>query len=245
MYLRVPELLSLQRPVGEPSVHDEMLFIILQQAQELWFKQVLFDVRAIVEQIGAGDILTACHLIARTGHIFRILGDEVEIMESLSPVEFLQFRGLLTPSSGFESAQFRELELASGLHDESYLRIAERVIDLAHFRTRWPVTLREAFLHALRTTGREPIDAIVEIYSYPGRHQELHALAETLGDYEMSFARWRYRHALLVERIIGSRSPGTGGSSGTTYLARTLAYRFFPELWEARNRLTEELFRNE
>jgi tryptophan 2,3-dioxygenase len=243
VYLRVPELLSLQSPVGKPAVHDELLFIILQQAQELWFKQLLHELKAIVALLSNRSTVQACLLLDRVIRVIRVLGEEVEVMETLAPAEFLRFRGLLTPSSGFESAQFREIELASGLRDEGYLRIAERVIDLERFGREWPVTLRGAFLQLLADRSNDPIDALKQLYLHPGDCPELYALAESLSEYEMSFAKWRFRHALLVERVIGDHAPGTGGSSGTSYLARTLRYRFFPELWEARNRITEDASR--
>ena len=239
-YLRVPELLGLQSPVGRPEVHDELLFIILQQAQELWFKQALHELRAIVALVARGRLPDATRLLERVNRILRVLSAEVHVMETLSPTEFQRFRGLLTPSSGFESEQFRELELASGLRDEAFLKLVGRIVDLEAFRARWPQTLHDVFVAALKPADPDPVEALVRVYSAPAQHAGLHALAEALSEYEMRFAEWRFSHIQVVERVIGDRSPGTGGSAGIGYLARTLHYRFFPELWEARNRITAE-----
>jgi tryptophan 2,3-dioxygenase len=238
-YLRVPELLELQSPVGRPAVHDEMLFIILQQAQELWFKQLLHELRAIVDLLIRRELPEAIRLLQRVNHILRVLSEEVEVMETLAPHEFMRFRDMLKPSSGFESEQFRLLELASGLDDDSFLRIAERLVDMPAFRGDWPKTLHTAFLETLGAPDADPVPLLIRIYDAPSQNAALHALAEALSEYEMRFAEWRFHHVLLVERIIGDRAPGTGGSSGTAYLNKTVHYRFFPELWEARNQFTE------
>jgi tryptophan 2,3-dioxygenase len=237
-YLRVPELLELQSPVGRPAVHDEMLFIILQQAQELWFKQLLHELHEIVDLMLRGELPEATRLLHRVTRILEVLSEEVQVMETLAPHEFMRFRDLLKPSSGFESQQFRLLELASGLEDEAFLKLAERLVDMNAFRGDWPETLRTAFLQMLGE-AEDPVRTLVGIYEAPSQHTALHALAEALSEYEMRFAQWRFHHVLLVERIIGDRAPGTGGSSGTAYLNRTVRYRFFPELWEARNQITE------
>jgi tryptophan 2,3-dioxygenase len=237
-YLRVPELLSLQTPLGEPPVPGEMLFIILQQAQELWFKQILFDLRRVIGDLTDGDILTAVRTLGRVNHILRVLADEVEIMGELPPVEFHAFRHRLKTASGFESEQFREVELASGLADEMFLRLASKIVDLAEVRRRWPLTLRGAFLDALRRVSDDRVGALVTIYSAPDRYPDLYLLAEAVTVYENRFAGWRFAHMRMVERVIGDLAPGTGGSPGSAYLGRTLAYRLLPELWEAKNRLT-------
>jgi tryptophan 2,3-dioxygenase len=216
-----------------------MLFIVLQQAQELWFKQLLHELRTIVGLLTRGELPDATRLLHRVNHILRVLSEELEVMETLSPHEFMRFRDLLKPSSGFESEQFRLLELASGLEDETFLRIVERLVDMDAFRARWPKTLRTAFLETLGAADADPVSALLAIYDAPSQHPALHALAEALAEYELRFAEWRFHHVLLVERIIGDRAPGTGGSSGTAYLDKTVKYRFFPELWEARNQFTE------
>lgn len=238
-YLRVPELLGLQTPLSRPAVHDEMLFIVLQQAQELWFKQVLHDLHTVVDRLDAHDLPTATRLLDRVNRIWRVLSQELEVMETLPPAEFHRFRPLLSPASGFESEQFRELELASGLHDETFLKLAEQALDMDTFRARWPKTLRDGFLQVLGHLDPDPVGALVSIYSDPAAYPELYALADALSEYEIQFSVWRFWHIKIVERVIGDRSRGTGGSTGVRYLAKTLKYRFFPELWEARNEITE------
>lgn len=237
-YLRVPELLSLQSPLGSPPVHDEMLFIVLQQAQELWFKQALHELKAVVALLGRREILEAARLLSRVHRIMGVLSHELEVMETLVPAEFHRFRHVLTPSSGFESQQFRELELASGLQDPHFLRLVSQILDLDAVRSRWPKTLGDAWTEVVQAVDQDPVAAAVEIYCAPARYPEEYALLEALSEYELRFHAWRFHHIQVVERAIGDRSPGTGGSAGTSYLSKTLAHRFFPELWEARNRIT-------
>jgi tryptophan 2,3-dioxygenase len=164
---------------------------------------------------------------------------EVEVMETLPPIEFQKFRDVLKPASGFESEQFRELEYASGLRDETFLRLVSKLISVDEMELRWPTSLRQAFYRVLSQISDDPADALVEIYSEPDRCPDLYALSEALSEYEVRFQEWRFHHVKLVDRVIGDRSTGTGGSSGSGYLSRTLSYRFFPELWEARNRITD------
>ena len=215
-----------------------MLFIVLQQAQELWFKQMLHDLHAVVALMESGRFLPAAHLLGRVNRILRVVREEMEVMEMLAPIQFQGFRHLLTPSSGFESEQFRELELASGLRDETYLKMVARVVDVEAVRRRWPRTLHDEFCDAAASIDLDPIQAVVRVYTAPEEHAEMHALFEALSEYEMRFAAWRFHHVEVVERVIGDRSTGTGGSAGRSYLSRTLSYRFFPELWEARNVIT-------
>jgi tryptophan 2,3-dioxygenase len=216
-----------------------MLFIILQQSQELWFKQILHEVHAVVDLLERDELLEATRLMQRVNRIMRVLIEELDVMEMLAPAEFMQFRHLLTPASGFESEQFRELELASGLTDETFLKLAEQALDLGTFATRWPKTFRDAFLEVLTQLRPDSVDALVDIYTAPARHPQLYALCEAVSEYEVRFSAWRFHHIKVVERVIGEHSRGTGGSTGVRYLARTLKYRFFPELWEARDRIAE------
>lgn len=239
-YLRVPELLALQSLLSLPTVHDEMLFIVVQQAQELWFKQVLYELQTIIALLDEGDLLDAARLITRVNAIFDVLGTEVDILATMPPLEFGRFRGVLSTSSGFESEQFRELELASGLDDPTFFKVIDKYMDGAALRARWPRTLAGAFRDVLARLNPDPVAALVCVYGTPAAHPELFLLAETLSEYEVRFQEWRFHHVKLVERVIGDRSPGTAGSAGSGYLGKTLTYRFFPELWEARNRLTAQ-----
>ena len=239
-YLRVPELLSLQTPLRAPEAHDETLFIIVQQAQELWFKQILHELHAVVQLLEEQQLPEAVRLINRVNRIFDVLADEVTILETMPPQEFQRFRHVLTTSSGFESQQFRELELASGLSDVTFIKLIEKHMDLDKLRSPWRQTLRDAFLSQLAPIAADPVEALVEIYTHSRIHEGLYALAEALSEYETMFSKWRFHHIKLVERTIGDRSPGTAGSSGVGYLGKTLGYRFFPELLEARNRMSAE-----
>lgn len=238
-YLRVPEILSLQTPLGDPPVHDEMLFIIVQQVQELWFKQILFDLQAVIRKLEARDILDAIRLLSRINRIIRAVSSEVDILATMPPKEFHGFRHVLTPSSGFESHQFRELELASGLSDPTFLKLMDKYIGLAELSARWPRTLREAAYEVLAEVAEDPTEAWTLIYNNTAQYPMMFALAEALSEYEIYFSEWRFHHIKLVERSIGDHVPGTAGSSGAGYLGKTLQYRFFAELWEARNRVTQ------
>jgi tryptophan 2,3-dioxygenase len=239
-YLRVPELLELQTPLAEPPVPDEMLFIISQQAEELWFKQILFDLRIVLESLATNRISAAISLLGRINRIVRLLQSETEVLETLPPAEFHRFRGYLKAASGLESEQFRELEVAVGLRDAGFLKVVAKFIDLPAILGRWPVSLHEAFLATVLPLDRDPVAALLLLYASPDVRPDLYRLAEELSTFELRFAGWRFQHLQVVERVIGDRSPGTAGSPGSGYLGRTLGYRFFPELWEARNRLTSE-----
>lgn len=236
-YLRVPELLELQTTLSETLVPDEMLFIIGQQAQELWFKQILFELQRIILLIDASRYVEAAALLERVNRILRLLGADTEVLETMPPEQFRAFRGVLKSASGFESEQFRELEVASGLRDEPHLRMVARLTDLAALLHRWPRSMHDVFCEALAASGTDPVDTLVGLYEDPSRRPDLYLLAEALSEYEVRFQEWRFHHLQLVERVIGDRSPGTGGSAGSSYLGHTLSFRFFPELWEARNRL--------
>ncbi len=238
-YLRVPELLSLQSPLGEPAVHDEMLFIIVQQVQELWFKQVLWELKSIIALLQRRDLLEAVRLISRVNRIIQALTSEVDILATMPPKEFHGFRHVLTPSSGFESHQFRELEMASGLNDPTFLKLMDKYTGLNDLHQRWPITLRDAAYSVLADLAHDSTEAWTIVYNDTRQHPEIYALAEALSEYEVHFADWRFHHIKLVERTIGDHVPGTAGSSGAGYLGKTLQYRFFPELWEARNRVTQ------
>ncbi len=237
-YLRVPELVGLQSPLSTPVEHDEMLFIIVQQAQELWFKQLLHELHAIIAFLGNHEILQAIRLLRRANAILRVLGAEVTVLETMPPQEFQRFRHVLSSSSGFESEQFRELELASGLDDAVFLKLVGKHMDMHRVRSMWPQSLADTFRKLLRDIAPNSVDALVSIYTTPQLYMELYMLAESLADYETLFGEWRFHHIKLVERTIGDRAVGTAGSTGAGYLTKTLGYRFFPELLEARNKLS-------
>jgi tryptophan 2,3-dioxygenase len=239
-YLRVPELLQLQAPLKEPPEHDEMLFIIVQQVQELWFKQMLFELSAIIDLLKAGDVWEAVSLLNRVNVIVRVLGDEVRVLETMAPQDFTRFRHVLSTSSGFESEQFRELEWASGLREQTFNKLIDKHPAGGRIREHWPESLNDVFLALLRGIRPDAVESVAEVYRHPPTYRELYWLAEALSEYEVLFSEWRFHHIKLVERTIGDHSPGTAGSTGAGYLGKTMSYRFFPELWEARNVLTAQ-----
>lgn len=238
-YLRVNELIALQQLQSDPGQHDETLFIIIHQTYELWFKQILHELDAIVVRVDREDVLDAVRLLRRCLEIQRVLVGQITVLETLTPIDFLAFRDHLMPASGFQSAQFREIEFASGLKEARFLDVygpgtPERVRLEARLAGR---SLREAF-HAILVRRGFPAsgDGIASLYRSAAANMELFLLAESLIEYDEMLTLWRMRHVQMVERIIGGR-PGTGGSDGASYLRGTIERRVFPELWEARNLL--------
>ena len=244
-YLAVPELLATQRLRSEPAVHDELLFIVVHQAYELWFKQLLFELESIRDLMIGGDAERARHYLTRVHAIERVLIEHIEVLETMSPQDFLEFRSLLTPASGFQSAQFREIEFLSGLKDRRYLRdLAASPDELARLARRleeptvWDgfVALLERNGLAMREDDEDARMASLLAMTREPHHAPLFAVSEGLVDHDEAIATWRAHHVLMVEREIGAK-PGTGGSAGVEYLRSTLGKRFFPELWGLRSRL--------
>lgn len=240
-YLKVPDLLSLQHPIANPPAHDEMLFIVIHQAYELWFKQIIFELDSLVGYMGQDDLISSFRLLDRVCEIFRVLIQQIDILETMTPVEFNRFRSNLHPASGFQSYQFRELELMAGASVEDYKKFSslepewKAMLNARKERQ----NLRQAFLETLKrnrllssTTHEEVLSAISRIYDAP-ELPALRNLCEYLIRFDEQISLWRFRHVQMVERMIGMK-PGTGGSLGVSYLAQTLKRRFFPELWEAR-----------
>ena len=242
-YLQVPELLSLQRLLSDPPVHDELLFIVVHQAYELWFKQLLFELESVRERLFAGDTERARHYLTRVHAIERVLIEHIEVLETMTPQDFLAFRDHLAPASGFQSAQFRELEFLSGLKDERLLGdLAASPDERAKLERRLEEpTLWDGFCALLESHGL-PMPADDEerrsasLVAMAREQQELFAVSEALLDHDENVARWRSVHVLMVEREIGAKR-GTGGSSGVGYLRSTLDKRFFPQLWGLRSEL--------
>ena len=245
-YLKVPELLSLQHLVSDPPAHDELLFIVVHQAYELWFKQLLFELTRVRDLMLEGDAHLAKHLLERTHAIERVMIAQLPVIESMSPQDFLEFRQHLAPASGFQSVQFREVEFLSGVKDERYMeRLAFSDEEETRLRGRLESpSLWEGFCALLESRGlpMPPDDEDVRIASLlqiaRGRRQfaEEFYLSEALLTHDELFALWRQHHVLMVERQIGSKT-GTGGSTGASYLRTTLDKRFFPELWDLRSYL--------
>jgi tryptophan 2,3-dioxygenase len=232
-YLNIAKLLDLQK--GLSREHDELLFIVAHQVYELWFKVVLFELEATRDRIDADDIFFARHYLQRVHVIERVLVEQIEVLETMSPQDFLAFRSQLAPASGFQSVQFREIEFLSGLKEPKYLaRIEATPQEVERLRKRLDEpSLDDAFRGLVKRRGAP---SLVEIFRDRERYGDLFDLCEALLDHDEAFAHWRARHVLMVERQIGSKT-GTGGSSGAQYLRTTLDKRFFPELWDVRSQL--------
>jgi tryptophan 2,3-dioxygenase len=232
-YLKIPELLALQQ--GLSVEHDELLFIVAHQVYELWFKVVLFELEAARDRINADDIFFARHHLRRVHVIEKLLVEQIEVLETMSPQDFLAFRSQLAPASGFQSVQFREIEFLSGLKEPKYLARIEATPDEAsRLRRRLDEpSVDDAFLSLVKRRGAP---SLLDIFRDREHHGDLFDLCEALLDHDEAFAHWRARHVLMVERQIGSKT-GTGGSSGAEYLRTTLGKRFYPVLWEVVSRL--------
>jgi tryptophan 2,3-dioxygenase len=229
----VPELLSLQS--GLSQEHDELLFIVAHQAYELWFKVILFELEAARGRIDADDVFFARHYLHRVYVIEKLLVEQIEVLETMSPQDFLAFRSQLAPASGFQSVQFREIEFLSGLKQPGYVaRLEVTEEEKARLRRRLAEPSVDDAFRAL--VQRRGAPSLLEIYRDRERHGDLFDLAEALVDHDEAFAEWRARHVLMVERQIGGKT-GTGGSTGAQYLRTTLDKRFYPELWEVRSQL--------
>ena len=232
-YLKVSELLALQQKLSDE--HDELLFIVAHQVYELWFKVVLFELEAARDRIDSDDIFFALHYLKRVHVIERLLVQQIEVLETMSPQDFLAFRSQLAPASGFQSVQFREIEFLSGLKEPRYLaRLEATPEQTARLRRRLDEpSLVDALHHLLERRGSP---TLLEVFRDRERHSDLFDLCEALLDHDEAFAHWRARHVLMVERQIGGKT-GTGGSSGAEYLRTTLDKRFYPELWDVRSQL--------
>ena len=244
-YLKVPELIQLQEPLADPLSHDELLFIIIHQTYELWFKQILHELDATVAWLEEGRAFRANHSLRAVVGIEKILVTQIHILEGMAPIGFLEFRDKLNPASGFQSMQFRELEFASGAKDErilqsfkhdefAYGRLSERFNGSSLADAFWALCSRQGFAVA---NHEDRVASIVKILSKPETYPELYHMQDLLIEHDENIALWRSHHVLMVERMLGMKR-GTGGSEGVGYLKTTLDKKFFPELWEARTHLS-------
>ncbi len=242
-YLKVPELLSLQALQSDPPEHDELQFIVVHQTYELWFRLVLHELDAVSALLGDGLPRDAARLVDRCVRVVRVLTDQLDVLETMRPVDFLRFRDRLKPASGFQSVQFREIEIVLGFRDPGLLRFfppgsAARPRLDARLGT---PSLRDRFLALvdarLGAGGTEAgrAAALRRLYT-DGPDRDLLDLAEALVELDERLAIWRYRHVRMAERAIGGGRTGTGGSEGVAYLAETVRRkeRAFPELWAVR-----------
>ncbi len=257
-YLKVPELLSLQQYESEPPAHDELLFITIHQAYELWFKQILFELDSVMEAMADDQVYEASRLLQRVLKIEKLLVSQIHILETMTPRDFLRFRSALNPASGFQSIQFREVEFLSGVRDLSVLEYIDQSADEAkrlQRRLEEP-SLRTGFYELLVRQGfavevpsedgrvsdklrEQNLEALWKLYRYPEENFHLYSLAESLVEHDQNILLWRFHHVRVVERLIGTKK-GTGGSSGVEYLNSTLQRRAYPVLWEVRGTLSDE-----
>ncbi|MGH7761133.1 MAG: tryptophan 2,3-dioxygenase [Candidatus Dormibacteraceae bacterium] len=232
-YLKIPELLALQD--GLSDEHDERLFIVAHQVYELWFKVLLFELETARDRIGSDHIFSALHYLKRVHVIERLLVEQIEVLETMSPQDFLAFRSQLAPASGFQSVQFREIEFLSGLKEPKYLaRLEVTAGEAARLRRRLDEPSLDDAFHGLLERRGSP--TLIEVFRDREHHGDLFDICEALLDHDEAFAHWRARHVLMVERQIGGKT-GTGGSSGAEYLRSTLGKRFYPALWDVRSQL--------
>jgi len=254
-YLHLDELLAAQRPVTE--AHDEMLFIIQHHTSELWIKLLLHELDLAVKLVRTDRLEESFKIFARVGHVQRMLFEQWAVLETMTPSEYLQFRGALGKASGFQSYQYRALEFVLGNKDANTLRPHQnepRVHAELAARLAAP-SLYDEFLRWLARHGHavpedrvtrdftqpyeqsaEVLEVFRAIYADPDRNYAAYDMCEKLVDVEERFQLWRFRHMTTVKRIIGF-AHGTGGSSGVGFLKQALDLTFFPELWDVRTKL--------
>jgi tryptophan 2,3-dioxygenase len=258
-YLQLDLLLSAQRPLSDPPQHDEMLFIIQHQTSELWLKLLVHELRSARLLLASDDLAPALKRLARVKHVQHVLTDQWTVLATLTPSEYALIRPFLATSSGFQSAQYREVEFLLGNKSAEMVKVfahdptAEAELDtLLH-----EPSLYDEFLAYLSRQGYavppEVLDrdwsapyrsnpALVEmfaaVYAAPEEHWGVYETCEELVDLEDNFQAWRFRHLQVVQRTIGHRT-GTGGSTGVDFLRRALDLTFFPELYAVRSRIGE------
>ncbi len=252
-YLHLDQLLNIQRPRSQPPEHDEMLFIIVHQCYELWFKLLLHEFDKIKEDFVRNDLYGAIATFKRTRTIMKTMVEQVDVVETLTPLSFNSFRDRLENASGFQSVQFRELEYQLGYKRAAMLKYHEGMPDFDRLVGRLnepsvvdafytfleqrgvtiPAELRQRDL-TLQAIPNEPVeDGILRLYK---TRPELQILFELMADFDEGFQEWRYRHIKLVERTIGSKR-GTGGSLGVEFLKQSLFHPIFADLWAIRHKL--------
>jgi tryptophan 2,3-dioxygenase len=257
-YLGLDQLLSAQRPLstgedGRPE-HDELLFIVIHQVYELWFKQLVHELSEVQRTLESGDTDRTLHLLNRVLKILKTLVSQVDVLETMTPLQFLSFRDRLESASGFQSGQFREVEAILGARDDAAVRAQPdgseartRIVAAQGRRSLWGSFLvyLAARGHALAdevlardvALAPEPDEPTQEVLVAVYRADpDASLVAERLVDLDEGVQEWRYRHVKMVERTIGTKT-GTGGSAGVEYLRTTLFRPMFPDLWAIRARL--------
>lgn len=251
-YLRLGQLLDAQHLESDPPAHDELLFITIHQVYELWFQQLLHEAETVRDALvatdsasGGRDLWFARHLLGRMHVIERVLVQQVDVLETMTPQDFLQFRQRLAPASGFQSVQFRELEFLSGAKDPGFVHrfkgLTAQELDRLARRLAEP-TLWDGFVHVLGeagldTSSDEAITASLRTVAHDrSAYADIWGLAEALLEHDELAAAWRGRHVVMVERMIGAKT-GTGGSTGADYLRSRLGLKYYPLLWGLRSQL--------
>jgi tryptophan 2,3-dioxygenase len=256
-YLKVSELISLQICQSDPPHHDETLFIVIHQAYELWFKLILHELDSVFYFMTQDKVRRANFYMKRVVNVMRLLVQQIQLLETMSPKDFLGFRYKLNPASGFQSMQFREIEIAGGMRDTRLLEhFQSDPVGYAQLKKRYEApSLPEAFYELLRRRGFKlpvaPPDAdqdlqeqtqelrikeLLKLYNEEDDYPDLHDLAESFIDFDQCIFLWRMNHVTVVERMIGFKK-GTGGSDGVAYLRTTLDKRCFSDLWKLRTYL--------
>jgi tryptophan 2,3-dioxygenase len=247
-YLHLGQLLDAQHLESDPPAHDELLFITIHQVYELWFQQLLHEATAARDAMmdsTSSKLWWAQHLLNRVHVIERVLVHQIDVLETMTPQDFLEFRQRLAPASGFQSVQYRELEFLSGAKDAAYVERFKGITDAENERLAKRLaepSLWDGFVHVLAAKGL-PVGSDVEIRDSlrtaahdRSTHADVWALSEAMLQHDELAASWRARHVVMVERMIGAKS-GTGGSSGATYLRSRLPMQYYPLLWELRSAL--------
>jgi len=254
-YLALDALLSAQHPVSDH--HDEMLFIVIHQAKELWLKQIVHELRLALDLVRRDKLIEVHKNLSRVSRIQAVMTQSWDVLSTLTPTDYLTFRGVLGTSSGFQSAQFRTMEFMLGLKEAGHLRhhpdgsgAHRQVAEAASRRSLWDEANAALSRAGLAIPGEilerdwcqpyQPSDAVeaawTEVYRDVERYWPFYQLAEKLMDIDDALATWRHKHVVTVERVIGFKR-GTGGTPGVPYLQSTLAKRAFPELWSLRTKL--------
>ena len=255
-YLKVPQLLELQQLQSKPPHHDELQFIIIHQTYELWFKLMLFELESVRQHLFEGNVADALATLQRVHAVERVLVPQIHVLESMTPVGFLGFRDHLRPASGFQSVQFREVEVLSGLRDAAYVEFVRKeggddVREVVERRLAEP-SLREAMHVMLAARGLDcgfdasshrcdeahAANVLVPLYRTL-QPRDVYVVVEALVEHDQLVSLWRHHHVAMVERLIGTKT-GTGGSPGASYLRSTTRHRFYPELWAVRGALAPE-----
>jgi len=258
-YLLLDTLLSAQRPLSNPPQHDELLFIIQHQTTELWLKLLVHELRSARALLATDDLAPALKRMARVKHIQHTITDQWTVLATLTPSEYAEIRPFLATSSGFQSAQYREVEFLLGnkSHDMVKVFAHDPAAHAALTTLLFQPSLYDEFLAYLARQGYavpadcldrdwsqpyrshpELVEMLADVYAAPEQHWGVYETCEELVDVEDNFQQWRFRHLQVVQRTIGHKT-GTGGSSGVDFLRRALDLTFFPELYEVRTRIGE------